>query len=286
LQPFNDLFGKELIHQLLASKEFCFAALSVCGFNICEVGERFWNPYQPNEERPSAYLYRTSDKRFEVRFFREEEGERKGTRVTLAQLYRDTHTGVVGAIKEGNTDINRRNVGGPESAVWIIRIAHETGFIELPPSQAQPLSPGVSDSTRAVHEGADLLNRCRRRYDFDNVSFPAAARFVMDWTGQSESEVASAKRWLVTRGYWIVIARGQPYQKGQRAQPTLYRFGLPDEIKIRERAARRKHRANEINEIDKHRSAAAQAAWELQENQSQPRYLPSSWENWQRQKGG
>jgi len=284
MQPFDDLCSKELARALLESEGFCCAVLGVCGIDVTAVGERFFNPYQPHEDKPSAYLYRTSDGRLEVRSFREVEGERKGSRATLAQLYRDTRAGVIAAIREGATEINRRTVGGPESAVWIVRLAHETGFIQLPPSQAQPLTQGATDSHRLVHEGADLLNRCRRRYNFDNASFPAAARFIMDWTGQGESEVASAKRWLVTGGYWIVVSKGQPYQKGQHAQPTLYRFGKPEEISVRERAAMQKHAETDI---DRRYQSSQQAAQELREGRSNPAgHLPQSYEEWQRQQAG
>jgi len=285
MQPFDDLCSKELARALLESEAFCCAALGVCGIDVTAVGERFFNPYQPHEDKPSAYLYRTSDGRLEVRSFRDVEGERKGSRVTLAQLDRDTRAGVIGAIREETGEVNRRTVGGPESAVWIMRLAGEAGFVDLPPSQVQPLAPSSSDSTRRVYEGADLLDRCRRRYDFDNVNFPATPRFMQDWTGQSESEVGSAKRWLVTCGYWIVVSKGQPWQKGlPHGDPTLYRFGKPEEIRVRERAAMQKHAETDI---DRRYQSSQQAAQELREGRSNPAgHLPQSYEEWQRQQAG
>jgi hypothetical protein len=285
MQPFDELRGKELARALLESDPFCLAALGACGIEVTTVGERFFNSYQPHEDKASAYLYRTSDGRLEVRSFRDVEGEHKGSRVTLAQLYRDTRAGVIGAIREETDEVNRRTVGGPESAVWIMRLAREAGFVDLPPSQVQPLASSSSDSTRRVYEGADLLDRCRRRYDFDNVNFPAASSFMQDWTGQSESEVASAKRWLVTRGYWIVVSKGQPWQQGlPHGEPTLYRFGKPEENRVRERAARQKHAATDI---DRRYQSGQQAAQELREGRSnRAGHLPESYEKWHQQAGG
>src|SRR5665647_768876 len=108
MQPFDELRGKELARALLESEPFCLAALGACGIEVTTVGERFFNPYYPPEDKPSAYLYRTSDTRLEVRSFKGAEGVPKGSRVTLAQIYRDSRAGVIAAIRDGAGEGNRR----------------------------------------------------------------------------------------------------------------------------------------------------------------------------------
>ncbi|MBU4056226.1 MAG: hypothetical protein KKA41_17865 [Proteobacteria bacterium] len=241
---FDSLTGVELTTALLRSNNFALAALGVCGVEIPSLGAKFTSPYGRPGGGETAYLLAgEKDGRYLLRCWRSRpDDDPESYSIMLSQLYRDYVSGCLHDVKTGRDNPIRRKVGKVEGAIWIIRLAKEAGFIKLPIVDSQVLEANAPRAARFVYEASELLSRCRLRYKAGNSTFPAARRFLVDWTGGiPESEALSGKRWLVAHGYWRVETVGQQYQEGKAGgMPTLYRFGGSKEVQQVGRAAERK----------------------------------------------
>jgi hypothetical protein len=87
------------------------------------------------------------------------------------------------------------------------------------------------------------------RYDVANDTFPAASRFMADWTGLSDAEVGIGKRWLVSHGFLVVVQAGQPYRKGKVAIASQYRLVMVEEVSRQERKRECGEAAREGEEV-------------------------------------
>lgn len=209
---------------VLGSDSFVMKVADLIGVPIKNLTEVFICLYHPNEKRPSAnfrqtpegYLYRCwHDKKW----------------VKLGQLYHDHTTGYLLALKKGERP-EFRNISKVESTLWLIRLAHDLGEIELPPSFAVPLPESFQLEDLIVYEAIDLVSRCRRYYEASNTTFPATKDYISRWCGRSVTadQVFSSMRRLKSHNYIAIVVRGKPHAKEQVGSPTIYRLGTLEEI--------------------------------------------------------
>lgn len=149
----------------------------------------------------------------------------------LGQLYHDHVTGFFLELKNGRHP-EIKKLKKVESSLWLIRLAHDAGEIELPPSQAAPLPDSYSCEERVVYQAADLASRCRRYYDPDNTTFPATKDFISRWSGRAVTpdQVVSSMRRLKNENYIVTVEKGRPHSKGQVGTPSMYRLGTIAEV--------------------------------------------------------
>lgn len=246
-QPLASLCGKDLTTAILTDEPTCVKMLATCGTAVSRAGEPFANPYVAHDENDSASLWAPEGGRYAVWISHNAEDGRKSICITVDQYYRDRCVGFIDELQRGEDGMLRRKLGKVEKALWLLRLAATSGVIDLPPTDAVFLRE-APEHIRRVYDGTVLLMQCRQRYDPANDGFPATVGFLRDWTGvREEKELVQAKRYMVSHGFWQVQTPGARREKGVQGVATIYRQGTADEVRVRDKAARKKEKRDQAD---------------------------------------
>ena len=230
---------RELVEAILIDEEYPVRLLGVAGIAVSKIDEPFPNPYVQNDAHNDAGLWAPEGGTYSVWYHHTIGGKRKSVCVTLDQLYRDRHVGLIDEIQNGSTGTRWRKLRKGEKSVWLIRQGADAGILDLPGPGAVPLRGAVPASVKKMYEGAVLLAGCRLRYDDTYNTFLATKTFFADWSNMTESEIVASKVWLVKHGYWQIVEAGE-WKGGGGGKASVFRFGTPAEVALRDRAARKK----------------------------------------------
>jgi hypothetical protein len=179
------LGGPECLEELFSRLDVVQRVCELLGIPAVDVSRPFCCVLPGHgEARASASLYRDGVGRFVYHDWHRRDGREF---FTLSAVYAAQVSGAV------------RALGGSERAMWMIRLLHAVGVLELPQISTPVLPAAAADTIRRALEGFVLLKRCRYPHDGDAPA-PYTRGFASAWVGISDWQAGEAIRRLIDAG--------------------------------------------------------------------------------------